>query len=74
MPNGCRTENGDCMGDEGKAVGIAQAPAALLSAHRHENNTWPDQAPVPFDGTHQSILSGTSAPREALRPSRLSLC
>jgi hypothetical protein len=32
MPNGCRTKNGDCMGDEGKAVGIAQAPAALLSA------------------------------------------
>ena len=30
-PNRCRTgKNGNCMGDEGKAVGSAQAPAALL--------------------------------------------
>ena len=49
MPNGCRTKNGDCMGDEGKAVGIAQAPAALLSAfHHHENTTRRDYFKVRF--------------------------
>jgi hypothetical protein len=32
MPSGCRTKKtANCMGDEGKAVGSAQAPAALLS-------------------------------------------
>jgi hypothetical protein len=28
-PNRCRTERGNCSGDEGKAVGIAQAPAGF---------------------------------------------
>ena len=34
MPNGCRLEEAaSALGDEGKAVGTAQAPAALLSFH-----------------------------------------
>jgi hypothetical protein len=34
MPNG----NGNCMGDEGKAAGNAQAPAALLSVFHSQEN------------------------------------
>jgi hypothetical protein len=34
MPNG----NGNCMGDEGKAAGNAQAPAALLSVFDSQEN------------------------------------
>jgi hypothetical protein len=38
MPNGCRTETATVWGDEGKAVGNAQAPAALLSVFHSQEN------------------------------------
>jgi hypothetical protein len=40
-------KDGNCMGDEGKAVGSAQAPAALLSptpARRFRETLWPQCA------------------------------
>jgi len=61
------------MGDEGKAVGIAQAPAALLSTLDRHKNILANSALRAANGNHSPLAYSPVDAREPARQGRLIL-